>query len=40
MAVAAVALVATTSLRGLGQGDTQVPKDSGVIQVRLPRPLR
>jgi hypothetical protein len=38
LAVGAVALVATASLRGFGQGDMGTPKDSGATQTRLPRP--
>jgi hypothetical protein len=37
LAVGAVALVAKSSLHGLGQGVTQTPKDSGQIQTRIPR---
>jgi hypothetical protein len=36
LAASAIALVATASLRGLGQGDRQNPKDSSVVQIRIP----
>jgi hypothetical protein len=40
LAVGAVAIVATTSLRGLGQGDRETPPDTGAIKVRIPIRIR
>lgn len=38
VAVVVVALVASKSLRGFGQGDKGQPPDTGVVTQRLPRP--
>ncbi|HEV8496781.1 MAG TPA: hypothetical protein VGQ56_07975 [Gemmatimonadaceae bacterium] len=38
VAVVIVALVASKSLRGFGQGDKGQPPDTGVVTQRLPRP--